>query len=105
MIEFSIRTADRLPEAEREAVLADPGFGKQFTDHMVSITWTAEQGWHDAQVMPYGPIQMDPAASVLHYGQEIFEGIKAYRHANGDIVTFRPEANAKRLNESARRLA
>ncbi len=105
MIEFSIETADRLPDNEREAVLADPGFGKRFTDHMVSITWTADEGWHDARVMPYGPIPMDPAASVLHYGQEIFEGIKAYRHTNGDIVTFRPEANARRMNESARRLA
>jgi branched-chain amino acid aminotransferase len=105
MTEFSYRPAERLSDAERDAILADPGFGKQFTDHMVSITWTAEAGWHDAQVMPYGPISMDPAASVLHYGQEIFEGIKAYRHANGDIVTFRPEANARRMNESARRLA
>lgn len=69
---------------------------------MVSISWTREQGWHDAKVMPYGPIAMDPAASVLHYGQEIFEGIKAYRHQNGNVVTFRPEANAQRMNESAR---
>lgn len=105
MTEFSYQAAERLPEAEREAILVDPGFGTVFTDHMVSINWTREGGWHDARVMPYGPIQMDPAASVLHYGQEIFEGIKAYRHANGDIVTFRPDANARRLNESARRLA
>ena len=105
MTEFSHQAAERLPAAEREAILANPGFGNAFTDHMVSIAWTREQGWHDPQVLPYGPIQMDPAASVLHYGQEIFEGIKAYRHPNGDIVTFRPEANARRLNESARRLA
>lgn len=105
MTEFSHQTAERMPASEREAILADPGFGKVFTDHMVSISWTREQGWHDARVMPYGPIEMDPAASVLHYGQEIFEGIKAYRHPNGDIVTFRPEANARRLNDSARRLA
>lgn len=105
MIEFSHEAANRLPDSEREAVLADPGFGKVFTDHMVSIIWTRDAGWHDARVMPYGPIAMDPGASVLHYGQEIFEGIKAYRHASGDIVTFRPEANAKRLNESAVRMA
>lgn len=105
MTEFSYEAAERLPDTEREAILADPGFGKAFTDHMVSITWSRDEGWHDAKVMPYGPIAMDPASSVLHYGQEIFEGIKAYRHANGDIVTFRPEANARRINESAVRMA
>jgi branched-chain amino acid aminotransferase len=91
--------------AEREAILADPGFGKHFTDHMVSIDWTKALGWHDAQVMPYGPLLLDPAASVLHYAQEIFEGLKAYRHADGSIWTFRPEANAARMQRSARRLA
>jgi branched-chain amino acid aminotransferase len=92
-------------EADREAILADPGFGKHFTDHMIEITWTVENGWHDARVVPYGPITLDPAASVLHYAQEIFEGLKAYRHADGSIWTFRPEANALRLQRSARRLA
>jgi branched-chain amino acid aminotransferase len=92
-------------EAEREEILADPGFGKHFTDHMVSIDWTLDGGWHNAQVTPYGPLQLDPAASVLHYGQEVFEGLKAYRHADGSIWTFRPEANARRLQRSARRLA
>ncbi|MEB0004550.1 branched-chain amino acid aminotransferase [Cryobacterium sp. RTC2.1] len=91
--------------AEREEILADPGFGKKFTDHMVSIDWTVEEGWHDARVIPYGPLQLDPASSVLHYGQEIFEGLKAYRHADGSIWTFRPEKNADRLQRSARRLA
>lgn len=91
--------------AEREAILANPGFGKHFTDHMVSIDWSVEAGWHDAQVMPYGPLLLDPAASVLHYAQEIFEGMKAYRHADGSIWTFRPEANAARLQRSAKRLA
>jgi branched-chain amino acid aminotransferase len=89
----------------REAILADPGFGKHFTDHMVQITWTLQDGWHDAEVVPYGPISLDPAASVLHYAQEIFEGLKAYRHADGSIWSFRPEANALRLQRSARRLA
>ncbi|WP_234414900.1 branched-chain amino acid aminotransferase [Xanthomonas fragariae] len=71
---------------------------------MVAIAWNNEQGWHDAQVRAYGPLQLDPAASVLHYGQEIFEGIKAYRHADGSIWTFRPQANGERLQRSARRL-
>ncbi|GAB3120931.1 branched-chain amino acid aminotransferase [Glaciibacter psychrotolerans] len=92
-------------DAEREAVLADPGFGKHFTDHMVTIDWTVEAGWHDARVVPYGPLQIDPASAVLHYAQEIFEGLKAYRHADGSIWTFRPEKNAERLQRSARRLA
>ena len=92
-------------EAEREVILADPGFGKHFTDHMVTIDWTVDEGWHDARVTPYGPLQLDPASSVLHYGQEIFEGLKAYRHADGSIWTFRPEKNAKRMQRSARRLA
>ena len=91
--------------AEREVILADPGFGKHFTDHMVEITWTLESGWHDAQVKPYGPLQLDPAASVLHYAQEIFEGLKAYRHADDSIWSFRPEANAARMQRSAKRLA
>ncbi|GAA3870713.1 branched-chain amino acid aminotransferase [Leifsonia kafniensis] len=92
-------------DAEREAVLADPGFGKHFTDHMVTIDWSLGEGWHDARVTPYGPLQLDPASAVLHYAQEIFEGLKAYRHADGSIWTFRPEKNAERLQRSARRLA
>ena len=96
----SPRSAD-----EVSVILAAPGFGLHFTDHMVAISWTNELGWHDAQVRAYGPLQLDPAASVLHYGQEIFEGIKAYRHADGSIWTFRPQANGERLQRSARRLA
>ncbi|QIK64390.1 branched-chain amino acid aminotransferase [Leucobacter viscericola] len=102
---FTRTEAQRLPAAEREAILADPGFGNYFTDHMVSIVWTKQDGWQHAEVLPYGPIPMDPASSVLHYGQEIFEGMKAYRRADGSIVAFRPDENAKRLNDSARRLA
>ncbi len=90
---------------ERAAILADPGFGKYFTDHMVDICWSVGGGWHRPRVQPYGPIALDPAASVLHYAQEIFEGLKAYRHADGSIWTFRPEANAARMQRSARRLA
>ncbi|TDP89286.1 branched-chain amino acid aminotransferase [Leucobacter luti] len=102
---FTHTEAERMSAAARDALLADPGFGNVFTEHMVSVIWTKDAGWHNAEVIPYGPIPMDPASSVLHYGQEIFEGMKAYRRADGSIVTFRPEANARRLNESAVRLA
>lgn len=91
--------------AERAAILANPGFGVHFTDHMVAIDWDKASGWHDARVQPYGPLSLDPAAAVLHYGQEIFEGIKAYRHADGSVWTFRPQANGARLQRSAHRLA
>jgi len=90
--------------AERAAVLADPGFGKHFTDHMAVATWTKGQGWHDAGLVPYGPFQLDPAGAVLHYGQEIFEGLKAYRHADRSVWLFRPDANARRFARSAERL-
>src|SRR3954452_24560867 len=96
---------DPLPVDQREAVLASPGFGKTFTDHMVLATWSAGRGWHDGKVTAYGPLQLDPSAAVLHYAQEIFEGLKAYRHADGSIWTFRPEANAARFARSADRLA
>ena len=99
------RAANPATDAERESILADPGFGKYFTDHMVSIDYTGGKGWHDARVIPYGPIELDPSAIVLHYAQEVFEGLKAYRWADGSIVSFRAEANAARLRSSARRLA
>ncbi|MEP7221907.1 MAG: branched-chain amino acid aminotransferase [Novosphingobium sp.] len=89
----------------RAAVLADPGFGKVFTDHMVSIDWSEELGWHNPVTGPLQPIPLHPAAAVLHYAQEIFEGLKAYRLADGSMALFRPEANAARFNASARRLA
>ena len=93
-------------DGQRAAILdGELGFGNVFTDHMVAIAWNEARGWHDAQVRGYGPLSLDPAAAVLHYGQEIFEGIKAYRHADGSIWTFRPEANALRFQASARRLA
>jgi branched-chain amino acid aminotransferase len=91
--------------AERAALMADPGFGRVFTDHMVTIDYAPELGWHDATLRPYGPLSLDPATSALHYGQEIFEGCKAYRQPDGSIATFRPDANAARLRSSARRLA
>ena len=91
--------------AEHADIIAEPGFGKHFTDHMVDICWSERGGWHRPRVQPYGPISLDPSAAVLHYGQEIFEGLKAYRHADGSIWSFRPEANAARLQRSAVRMA
>ncbi|AMW19508.1 branched-chain amino acid aminotransferase [Mycobacteroides chelonae] len=91
--------------ARRAEVLAAPGFGKYFTDHMVSIDWNTENGWHNAQVVPYGPITLDPSAIVLHYAQEVFEGLKAYRQPDGTIAAFRPEANAERMIQSCHRIA
>ena len=93
------------PVVERDAILAEPGFGKHFTDHMVDICWSELGGWHRPRVQPYGPITLDPSAAVLHYGQEIFEGLKAYRQADGSIWMFRPDANARRMQRSAKRLA
>ena len=89
----------------RADMLKDPGFGRIFTDHMVTIRWTKDRGWHDAQVRAREPISLDPAAAVLHYGQEIFEGLKAYTRGDGSIALFRPEQNAHRFQASAARLA
>ncbi|PDQ35620.1 MAG: branched chain amino acid aminotransferase [Candidatus Lumbricidophila eiseniae] len=100
-----VRHESARPASEREDILVNPGFGVSFTDHMIDICWSEKGGWHRPRVMPYGPISLDPAAAVFHYAQEIFEGLKAYRHADGSIWTFRPEMNAARLQRSARRLA
>jgi branched-chain amino acid aminotransferase len=94
-----------VPEGRRREILENPGFGLHFTDHMLTLTWTPDQQWHDGELRPYGPLALDPAAAVLHYAQEIFEGMKAYAHADGSVWTFRPEANAARFQRSARRLA
>jgi len=91
--------------AEREAILADPGFGRYFTDNMVHARWTTDEGWQNAELVPYGPITLDPATNFMHYGQAIFEGLKAYRHGDGSVKTFRPTRNAQRFAASARRLA
>jgi branched-chain amino acid aminotransferase len=91
--------------AERAARLVDPGFGRVFTDHMVTIRYSDAKGWHDAKVGPRGPLTLDPATAVLHYAQEIFEGLKAYRLADGGMALFRPEQNARRFQRSAKRLA
>ena len=91
--------------SDRSEVISNPTFGTHFTDHQVVIVWEKAKGWHSAEVLPYGPILMDPSSAVLHYGQEIFEGIKAYRHQDGSIWTFRPDKNASRLQRSAQRMA
>src|SRR5690606_19349827 len=105
-IPFGHRPSTRPASAERVAeVLAKPGFGVYFTDHMVTVTWTEEKGWHDAELRAYEPLQLDPATAVLHYGQAIFEGLKAYRQPDGSVKAFRPDANAARFRRSARRMA
>ena len=104
--QFSIEPREDRAPAERVAeVLAKPAFGSVFTDHMARIDWDAESGWHHGRISAYAPLSVDPAAAIFHYGQEIFEGMKAYRHADGSIWTFRPERNAERFARSARRLA
>src|SRR5215472_2141160 len=105
-LDFEISASQSpVPADQRAQMLAAPGFGSVFTDHMAKIRWTDDLGWHDARIEPYGPITLDPAAQVLHYGQEIFEGLKAYTQADGSVAAFRPEANAARFNRSAARLA
>ncbi|WP_432546722.1 branched-chain amino acid aminotransferase [Kineococcus sp. SYSU DK004] len=105
-VKFPLTASAAPVAAERRAqVLAAPGFGKHFTDHMATATWTPEDGWHDTAVVPYGPLSLDPAAAVLHYAQEVFEGMKAYRREDGSVWAFRPAANAARMARSARRLA
>ncbi|MDQ2845283.1 MAG: branched-chain amino acid aminotransferase [Actinomycetota bacterium] len=101
------REANPSPASDERVaeILGAPGFGKYFTDHMVVIDWDAEAGWHDARLVPYGPFTIDPAMMVLHYGQEIFEGLKAYHQPDGSIAAFRPSENAARLNRSAARMA
>jgi branched-chain amino acid aminotransferase len=92
-------------DSERQAILDDPGFGLSFTDHMAVAMWTAADGWHDSAVVPYGPFSLDPATAVLHYAQEVFEGLKAYRHPDGSVWLFRADQNAERMARSAARLA
>lgn len=99
------RTTRAVPDSERESILSDPGFGKYFTDHMASAVWTPDGGWHDHRVSALEPFSMHPSTAVLHYAQEIFEGLKAYRHADDSVWLFRPRMNARRFMHSARRLA
>jgi branched-chain amino acid aminotransferase len=105
-LDFEIRRNPQpVAAAERAAKLANPGFGRVFTDHMVTIRYADGKGWYDARVEAYGPIPLDPATAVLHYAQEIFEGLKAYHSADGGVTMFRPEANAARMQMSAKRMA
>ena len=90
---------------QRRQALSDLKFGTVFTDHMARARWTQQDGWSDRRVEAYGPLSLDPAAAVLHYAQEVFEGLKAYRHQDGSVWAFRPEVNAARFAASARRLA
>ncbi|MEJ7628214.1 MAG: branched-chain amino acid aminotransferase [Nocardioidaceae bacterium] len=99
------RSAAPVAAARREKILEEPGFGVYFTDHMFVASWTPDARWHASKIKPYGPFSIDPATSVLHYAQEIFEGMKAYRHADGSVWLFRPDLNAARFVRSATRLA
>jgi branched-chain amino acid aminotransferase len=101
----TVPSAHPRSDAELAEILASPGFGTFFTDHMLTVEWTPERGWHDARITAYGPLSLDPATAVLHYAQETFEGMKAYRHDDGSVWTFRPEENAKRMVRSSHRLA
>jgi branched-chain amino acid aminotransferase len=105
MIEIAKINATGRSAADIEKIVADPGFGRVFTDHMAKAKYSTELGWHDVAIEPYAPFQVDPAMLALHYGQSIFEGMKAYRWADGTINTFRPHMNAKRFQRSAHRLA
>ena len=87
----------RRPPAERHELLADPGFGRYFTDSMFVARYRAGQGWYDARLTQYGPLPMDPSTAALHYAQSIFEGLKAYAQPDGTVATFRPGSNAARF--------
>ena len=94
-----------LANVERDQRVSEPGFGKYYTDNMVIAQWSEVDGWQDAELKAYGPLTLDPATMVFHYGQEVFEGMKAYSQPDGGISLFRPEANAKRFAKSAARIA
>jgi branched-chain amino acid aminotransferase len=102
-----INTPNQNPisNSERDKRVSEPGFGKYYTDNMVVAQWSEATGWQDAELKAYGPLTLDPATMVFHYGQEVFEGMKAYSQPDGGISLFRPEANAKRFAKSAARIA
>ncbi len=104
-LEFTRQHAQPIPAERREELLATPGFGDVFSDHMVTVRWSAEVGWHDAQVGPLAAMSLHPATMALHYGQTIFEGMKAFWRPNGQRALFRPADHARRFNSSARRMA
>jgi branched-subunit amino acid aminotransferase/4-amino-4-deoxychorismate lyase len=106
LLDFEIRPNPApVADAERAALLADPGFGRIFTDHMVTVRYAEGKGWYEPRVEARAPIPMDPATAVLHYAQEIFEGLKAYQTPDGGVAMFRPDANAARFAQSAQRMA
>ena len=106
MLEFEVvPNANPTTADERAALLGDPGFGRVFTDHMVTIRHSETKGWYDARLEAFGPIALSPATAALHYAQEIFEGLKAYSTVDGGVALFRPDANARRFNDTARRMA
>jgi len=98
-------SASPVDAVRRAEILADPGFGQHFTDHMLSVTWTRGVGWHNALLGPFTPLQLHPSTAVLHYSQTIFEGLKAFNLDDGGLAVFRPDANAARFQRSAARLA
>ncbi len=98
------RNPSAVSDEDLTRIFDEPGFGKYYTDHMVQIDWSKSDGWHAARVQPYAPLSLDPATSVMHYGQAIFEGLKAFRHPNNHVYAFRPDQNANRFMKSALRL-
>ncbi|HEY2225483.1 branched-chain amino acid aminotransferase [Actinomycetospora sp.] len=104
-LDFPRSPTEPTPDEQRASLLADPGFGRVFSDHMAVASWSAERGWHDDGVRGLEPMTLHPAAAVLHYAQEIFEGLKAYRQPDGSVALFRPDLNAARFAHSARRLS
>ncbi len=105
-LKFEIQPApNRTSDKERAAKLVDPGFGRVFTDHMALVRYSLAKGWHSARVESRANFPLDPASAVLHYAQEIFEGLKAYRRDDGGVNLFRPDANARRFKDSAERMA
>ena len=104
MTDLEIKLVKTTTPKQKPAYEASLGFGKFFTDHMFIAEYSVGKGWHDARIVPYGPLSIDPASPVLHYGQEIFEGLKAYRRKDGGIQLFRPMENALRMNRSAERI-
>lgn len=104
-LEFARERAEPTPAERRAELLALPGFGDTYSDHMVIVRWQAELGWHDARVTPLAAFSLHPATMALHYGQTVFEGLKAFWRPNGQRALFRPGDHARRFNRSARRMA
>ncbi len=104
-LDFVRQRAQPVPAGRRAELLALPGFGDIYSDHMVTVRWHAEQGWHDATVGPLAAFSLHPATMALHYGQTVFEGLKAFWRPDGQRVLFRPADHARRFTRSTRRMA